>query len=143
MKEPFRLMAVERDVGRIQIEHDLLWRRGVRFHKKVRQQPVQGFGRVADLVITQAAAGQLQTVQRALAGQRFIQFPLAAQQPQQRIIAQLLVIVQVFVAQRQTIDALRKHFRDLVRDQPRRAPIAETARHPAQQLDPAVRLPKQ
>ena len=43
------------------------------------------FGRVADLVIARAAAGQLQPVQRALAGQRLIQLPLAAQQPQQRI----------------------------------------------------------
>ncbi len=84
MKEPLRLMAVERDVGRVQIEHDLLRRRGVRFQVEVRQQPVHRLGRIADLVIAQTAAGQLQPVQRALAGQRLIQFPLAAQKPQQR-----------------------------------------------------------
>ncbi len=78
---------------------------------EIRQQPVDGLGRVADLVIAQAAAGQFQPVQRALAGQRLIQFALAAEQPQQRIRAQLLVIVQVLVAQRQPVDALRQHLR--------------------------------
>ena len=78
---------------------------------KIRQQPIDRLGRVADLVIALAAADQLQPVQRALAGQRLIQLPLAAQQSQQRIGAQLLVIVQVFIAQRQPIDALRQHLR--------------------------------
>ena len=110
-EEPLRLMAVERDVGGVQVEHDLGGRRVVRLDEKIRQQPVQGFGRVRDLVIAAAAAGQFQPVQRALAGQRLIQFPLAAEQPQQRIVAQLLVIVEVFIAQRQPIDALRQHLR--------------------------------
>ena len=33
------------------------WRRGVRFDEKVRQQPVQGFGRVSDLVIAGGLTG--------------------------------------------------------------------------------------
>ena len=70
-------------------------------------------------MIAQAAAGQLQPVQSALAGQRLTQFPLARQQSQQRIRTQLLVIVQIFVAQCQTIDALRQHLRQLVPDQQR------------------------
>jgi hypothetical protein len=70
-------------------------------------------------VIAQAAAGQLQTIQRALAGKRLIQFPLATQKPKQRIRAQLFVIVQIFVAQRQTVDPLRQHLRQLVPDQQR------------------------
>ena len=94
-------------------------------------------------MIALAAAGQLQTVQRALAGQRLIQVPLAAQQPQQRIRAQLLMIVQVFIAQRQTIDALRKHLRQAVLDQQRCTAIDETARQPAQKVDPAICLPQQ
>jgi hypothetical protein len=52
------------------------------------QRPVHGFGRVSDLVITQAPTGQLQPVQRALARQRLIQLSLAAEQPKQRIAAQ-------------------------------------------------------
>ena len=92
-------------------------RRGVRLHEKIHQQTVHGLGRVADLVIAPAAASQFQPVQRALAGQRLIQIPLAAEHPQQRIGAQLLVVVEVFVAQRQPVDALRQHLRQLVLDQ--------------------------
>ena len=37
VEETLRLMAVKRDVGRIQIEHDLDRRRGVRLQEKIRQ----------------------------------------------------------------------------------------------------------
>jgi len=37
VKKPLRLMAVERDVGRIQIEHDLLRRRSVRLDEQIRE----------------------------------------------------------------------------------------------------------
>ena len=138
VEEPLRLMAVERDVGRVQIEHDLSWRCGMRLDEQVRQQTVHRLGRVADLVITPAAAGQLQPVQRALASQRLLQLALAAEQGKQRIGTQLLVIVQVFVAQRQPVDALRQHLRQAVLDQQWCAAIDETARHPPQQVDLAI-----
>ena len=73
---------------------------------------------------------QFQAVQRALAGQRFFQFALAGQHRQQRIVAQLLVIVEIFVAQRQPVDALRQHLGHGVLDQCRVAPIGEASRHP-------------
>jgi hypothetical protein len=92
VEEALRLMAVKRDAGRIQVQHDLLRPGRVRLQKQLPQQPVQGFGRVADLVITTRAANQFQPVQRALASQRLIQFPLAAQQRQQRVRAQLMVL---------------------------------------------------
>ncbi len=70
-------------------EHDLIRRRGMRFDVEVHQQAVDGFGRVRDLVVAVRAACQLQPVQRALARQRLLQLPLAAEQTQQRIGAQL------------------------------------------------------
>ena len=73
------------------------------------QQTVQRLRRVADLVIATGAANQFQSVQRALAGQRLIQLTLTAEQRQQRIGAQLLMIAKVLVPQRQTEDALRQH----------------------------------
>ena len=106
VEEALRLMAVERDVGRVQIEHDLLRPVGVRLNKQVDQQPVQNFARVADLVIATGAANQFPPVQRALAGQRLVQGALAAEQSQQRIRAQLLMIAEIFIAQRQPVDAL-------------------------------------
>ena len=117
MEEALRLMAVDGDVGRIQIQHDLVGRAAVRFQKQVPQQAVQSLGRVADLVIAAGAANQLQPVQRALAGQRITQITPSAEQRQQRIGAQLLMVVEVFIAQRQPIDSLRQHLRQLVLDQ--------------------------
>ena len=92
-------------------------------------------------MITQAAASQFQPVQRALAGQWLVQLPLAAEQPQQRIVAHLLMIAKIFITQRQPIDALRQHLRQAVLDQHRRPAIDETASQTAQQVDPAVCLP--
>jgi hypothetical protein len=128
VEEALRLMAVERDIGRVQVQHDLGGRRGVRFQKQIPQQPVQRLGRVCDLVIAAAAAGQLQPVQSAFARQLLVQLALAGQQPEKRIRAQLLMIVEVFVAQRQPVDALRQHLRQRVLDQQRRAAVAEAAR---------------
>jgi hypothetical protein len=138
VEEALRLMAIQRDVGRIQIEHDLVGRRTVRFATEIHQQPVDGFSRVADLVIPLTAAHQLQPVQSALAGQRLLQLVLAAEHSQQRIVAQLLMIVQVFIAQRQPVDALREHLHQLVPDQQRPPSIMEAGRQTLYQLDPLV-----
>ena len=81
----------------------------MRLDEQIAQQPVDGLGRVADLVIAPRATHQLQPVQRALARQRLLQLTLAAEQTEQRIAAQLLMIVQVLVAQRQTVNALPQH----------------------------------
>jgi hypothetical protein len=140
VEESLRLMAVERDVGCVQVEHDLGRRAAVRLQKQVAQQPVQTLGRVTDLVIATGAANQLQTVQRALAGQRFIQIALATEHRQQRIRAQLLMIVEVLVTQRQPVDALRQHLGQMVLDQQRRPAVAEAARQSPQQVDLAVHL---
>jgi hypothetical protein len=42
MKEPFRLMTVERDVGCIQVEHDLIRHGGVRLDEQIAKQRVDG-----------------------------------------------------------------------------------------------------
>ena len=137
-------MAVERDVGRIQIEHDLVRSAcGVRLDEHVHQQRVDLLRRVVDLVIALAAAGKFQPVQRALARQGCFQLAPARQHPHQRIVAQLLMIVEVLIAQRQPVDALRQHLRKLVLDKHRRAPVGETRRHPLQQTDLAIGLPQQ
>ena len=143
MEEALRLMTVKRDVGGVQVQHDLLRRTAMGFHKQVPQQAVQRLHRVADLVIATAAANQFQTVQRALAGQRLIQIALAAKQPQQRIEAQLLMIAKVFIAQRQTENALRQHLSQLVLDQQRRSAIDKAAHQTPQQVDLAVHLAQQ
>ena len=143
VEEPLRLMAVERDVGRIQIEHDLIWSGTVRLDVEVPEQTVDGLGRVADLVVAPGAAHQFQPVQRALAGQRFLQLAPAAQQPEQRIGAQLFVVVQVFVTQRQPVDALRQHLPNRVLHLLLVAPVAETIGQTDQQVDAAIGFTQQ
>jgi len=59
-----------------------------------------------------AAIAQFQPVQGALAGQRLVHLRLAGEHVQQRVLSQLLVVVEVLVAQRQGIDALRHHLGD-------------------------------
>ena len=86
---------------------------------------------------------EFEPVQRALPGQRFLDLPLAGQHGQQRIVAQLLVVVQVFITQRQPVDALRQHPAEFVLDPPRLTMVGETAHHPLQQPDLAIRLPQQ
>ena len=143
MEEAFRLMTVQRDVGRIQIEHHLAGHHRMRLDVEVYQQPVNGLSRVTDLVITLAAPSQFQPVQRTLARQRLFQLPLAAQHSQQRIGAQLLVIVQILVAKRQPVNPLREHLRQLVLDLILIAAIAKAARQTPQQVDLPVRLAQQ
>ncbi len=82
-------------------------------------------------------------VQRALAGQRRGQVTLARHYPQQRIVAQLFVVVQVFVAQRQTDHALRDHLPQRVLNQRRIPPVDEALGEAAQQIDAAVHLAQQ
>jgi hypothetical protein len=52
----------------------------------------------------------------------------AAEHRQQRVRAQLLVVVEVFVAQRQPVDALRRHLGKLMFDQQSYTAVVEAAR---------------
>ena len=101
-------------------------------------------GRVVDLVIARRCApANSSRFSVLLPASGSSNLPLAAEQPQQRIGAQLLMIVEVLVAQRQPVDALREHLGNRVLDQSGVAPVAETARQPLQQVDLAVCLAQQ
>jgi len=53
------------------------------------------------------------------------------------------VVVQVLITQRQPVDALREHLRQLMLNQQRHAPVDKAACQPAQQVDLAVHLAQQ
>jgi hypothetical protein len=55
----------------------------------------------------------------------------------------LLVVVQVFVTQRQPVNSLRQHLFETVRDPFRLPVVGKAASHPPQQVDLAIRLTKQ
>ena len=60
-----------------------------------------------------------------------------------RIVAQLVVVDEVLVAQREAADALHQHGLDAVLDEFRPASVGETAGQPLHQADRPVRGPEQ
>ena len=75
MEEPSFLMSVNRIVGGIQVQNDLKWRSLVRIQKMIDHQPIDRFRIHHDLLVPFASSGigarQFQSIQRALARQRF------------------------------------------------------------------------
>ena len=108
-----------------QVQHDLFGWFGMGLQKRLDQQLVDRLFAVVNLLVTaRRFAAQLQAVQRALAGQRFLAHPLfPAQHRQQRILPQLVVIADVLVAECQRIHPLRDHLLHRVRNQPGLAPV--------------------
>ena len=64
------------------------------------------------LVLIPPAIAEFQPVQRALTRQRFVELLAPGQYTEQRILSQLLVVVQVFVAQSEPIHPLRNHLQN-------------------------------
>lgn len=146
MQETPLLMTMQRNVGRVQIEHDPRRCLGIGFQQQIHQQTIDRFLRVADLVSARASrirARQLHPVQRALAGQRRVQIALARQHAQQRIVTQRLVVVQILVSQRQTVDALGYHLGQRVLHPRRIAAVQKTTGEPAPQPEAVVHLAQQ
>jgi hypothetical protein len=67
---------------------------------------------------------------------------LAGQHRHDRVVPQLVVIDDIFIAQRNAKDALADHCRHPMLDQLRRPAVAETPRKPIDQPDRAVRCPQ-
>ena len=133
VKEPALLMAVQRVVGRVEVENDLFGRPSVRLEEQVDEQGLDRRRVVADLLGSGwRLARQFQPVERRLAGdRRAILAPgleLARQHRHQRVVAKLVVIVQVLVAERDAEHALPDQRGDGVLDEPRVSRVAETFR---------------
>ena len=144
VEEPAFLLAVQRIVRRIEVEHDLPRRPPMRLHEQVDQQVLDRRLVVADLVILRRLrAAQLQTVERALARKRRavrpLRLELAQQHRQQRIMPQMVVIVEILVAQRQAEHPLPTSVRTCVLDQLGIAVIREAAGKPIDQSDRPIR----
>jgi hypothetical protein len=141
-------MPVQRVVGGVEIEDDLLGRVVVRVQEQIDKQPLY-LGPVPRnaVIARQLRPAPLQPVERRFAGQwRTILATgrqLAGQHRQGRVVTQLIVIDQVFVAQRQRKDPLPDQSSDSVLDQLRRAAVDETLGKPIDQPDRPVRRPQQ
>ena len=150
VEEPAFLLPVERDVGVIQIQHDLTRRTLMRFKEQIDQQRIDLCPVAIDLVVLRRMAPRrvLQTIERALASQRLAVGPqhraqLARQHRERRVLAQLIVIVEVLVAERQTEDALSDQRVNLMLNIAGIAPIDEAVGEATYQSEATVDLSQQ
>ncbi len=132
VEEPPLLLAVQRIIGRIEVENDLPRCALMRLHKQVDQKILDGHRIVADLVVARRLQlAQLQPVQRRLAGNRRAiltpRYELARQYRHHRIVPQFVVVVEILVAERDPEHALTHQGRDFVLD-PFMTPLVVKAR---------------
>jgi hypothetical protein len=143
MKEATFLVPVQRIVGGVEIEDDLLRWVLMRFHEQIDEQPLDLRPIPGDPVIArQLRPAQLQPVERAFprqwcailaAGRQ-----LAGQHRHRRVMPQLVVIDQVLVAQRNTKHALSDQRHHFVLDQLRCSAVRKTLGKPLNQADRPV-----
>lgn len=159
VEKPTRLLAVQRIVGRVEVQHDrLARRRGMRIQKRVDEEVLDLRAVGEDLLVAALRIGadrrQLHSVERALARQRLAgvapanailagRVLLADQHRHQRIVSQLVVIVEVLVAQRQAEDSLLDQLLGRVLDQLRIAMVDEALREARQQPRRLLELTQQ
>ena len=148
MEKAALLMAVQRVVGGVEIENDLLGRAAMRLQEQVDQQRLDHRLVVADLVIAgRKRPAELEPVQRRLARHRrailSARFQLAGEDRHHRVMAQLIVIDQVLIAERQSEHPLADQRLDLVLDQLLAARVPKAGGKPIDDTDRPVRRAKQ
>jgi hypothetical protein len=148
VEEPPLLHPVHRVVGRIQIEDDLARRALVRLQELVDEKPFDGDRIVTDLVIARRLKpAQLQSVQRRLARNRRTilasRRELASQHRHHRIVAQVIVVAKILVAQRDPEHPLPDQCHHLMLDPLRTPLVVKTRRKPIEQADRTIRRPQQ
>ena len=150
VKEAAFLIAVQRIVGGVEVEHDPARRFLMRVEKQVDKQLLDRRSIVADPVIARRLARprrMLQTVQRALARQEPRRLAgaieLAEEDSQNRIAAKFVVVVKVLVAERQAEDPLGDESLQRVNGEKLAAAVGKASREPIRQSDRLVRLAQQ
>jgi hypothetical protein len=138
-------MAMDRIVGRVQIENDLLGRLWVGVEEEVDEQALDRRPIMADAVIARGRArgGVLQPVQGRLAGQRrAIAAPrgeLAGEHRQDRIVPDLVMVDQVLVSERDPEDALADKGCDIMLDAIGSARVGEAGGEAPDEVDGPIR----
>ena len=140
MEEAAFLVAVQRIIRGVEVERDLLGRCLMRVEEEVDEQLLDRRSVVADLVVARRRQGRvLEPVERALAGERSAVLApgleLACQRRQHRIVAQLIVIDQVFVPERDAEHPLRHHGRNRMLDPGLGTTVIEAGGEPLHQTD--------
>jgi hypothetical protein len=134
MEEAPFLLPMHRIVGRIEIENDLARRVLVRLQEQIDKQSLDG-----DRVVTGPV------IARRLRHRRAILAPcrkLARQHCHHRIVAQLIVVVEVLIAERDPEHSLAHQRHHLVLDQILTPHIVKARRKPLRQPDRMIRRSK-
>lgn len=144
------LHAVQRDVGVVEIEHDLARRTLVRLEEKIDQQRIDLRGVAIDLVVLRAVAlrRMLQTIERALARKCLaVRAQHRGQLPSQRrkrwVLPQLVVIIEILITKCQGEDPLANQRLNPMLNITRVTPVAETPGEPTDQPQTAINLAQQ
>ena len=144
VEQPPFLFAVQRQVRGVHVQNNLS--RGVlmRFKEHLHQQLVNPRFPKRDLLIAILSSGpQFHPVQSALTRQRFFQLLPTSQDAEDRIVAQLFVIVDVFITKRQTVDSLGEHLLNGMFDLVLIPAIEKTLGQARQQIQTLVGLAQQ
>jgi hypothetical protein len=140
VKEAAFLVAMEGIVRGIEVENDLFGWRLVRFEEELDQQALNRCRIVPDLVVAaRTERRMLEPVQGALAGERgaILAFgrERAGQRREHRVVTQVIMVDQVFVAERDPEHPLRHHGRDRVLDLRLRTAVDKTGSEPPDQTN--------
>ena len=117
MEDAAFLVPMQRIVGGIKVEDDLLGGLLVGIEEEIDEQALDGGWVMADLVIAcrfGAAPPDCSALVCRPAAQDPLAAPLAGQNRQHRVMAQLIVVVQVLIAKRDADDALHHQGLDMV-----------------------------
>ncbi|GEM_PF-2922033 len=119
MKEAPFLRAVHRIIRRIEIEDDRRGRRRMRVHKHIDEQPIHRVVIGGDLLVALLRAerrrAEFEAIERAFAGARGVKIGRLGEYGHQRIMAERVVIIQIFIPERQAVHALPHQLRDRAR----------------------------
>jgi hypothetical protein len=133
-------MAVDRVIGGVEVDHEALGRAGVGLEEERHEEALDVVSAADDLLVAAVLVGpdggQFEAVQGALAGQRLapVALPLsglargvslADDGGEQRVTAEVVVVVEVLVAQRQGVDPLGDQLLDGVLDEAGVAVVGE------------------
>jgi hypothetical protein len=136
-------MAMQRIVSGVEVENDPLGRRLVRLEEEGDEQALDCRRVMADLVVAARNQGRVfEPVERTFAGERrailALRGEFAGQGRQHRVVAQLVVIDQVLVAERDAEHALGHHRLDRVLDLGLDPTVVEAGREPGHEPDGAI-----
>ena len=149
MEDAPLLLPVKRVLGRVEVEDDPLGWPLVRLQEQIDEQAGERHRVVTDLMIAVIGPQRsvFQPVERALAGERRAVRPLrlepVGEQCEHRIVAQLVVIVDVLVAQGDADDPLPDQRRQRVHHLVLLALIHEARGDPLDQPDRAIGVAQQ